>query len=44
MSPKIILILLSFVVFILAACDFPAGASNRVTNIGLALFVLSFLL
>lgn len=44
MSPKFILILLAFVVFILAACDFPSGASNRMTNIGLALFSLSFLL
>jgi hypothetical protein len=44
MNPKFILIVLAFVIFILAACDFPAGHGQRMQSIGLALFTLSFLI
>lgn len=43
MSVKSILLILAFVIFVLAACDFPAGTSPRLTAMGLALLTLSFL-
>lgn len=44
MTPKVILIIIAFVIFILGTIDYPPGYSSRATNLGLALFVLSFLL